>query len=551
MPITAAGVGVAELDLRLTGPKSDLTQHFRLGIASAAPDSYRRTVTPLPGGGSQTISGDLLADFIPGTGSIAISASPFGALDAPALLAALQRYPYGCSEQTVSIAMPLLYANRLASVEHLGVDPDIDGRINQAIERQLSRQSASGAFGMWSADSNDNDSWLDAFVTDFLTRARERNFAAPSQAFEQALDRLRNEVVNTPEPNKDNSAAIAYALYVLARNGRPVIGDLRYLTDAKLEAFTTPLAKAQLAAALAMLGDQARAAGAFGAALKALEAERDGGSRPDYGSRLRDAAAILALVAESNLGGAFQSDAIARAGAVLDEARATRSYLSTQEMNWMTLAAEGLAEHASLAQFRVDGEPVKGALYRRWSGPTLPGRSIVIANAGQNPAELVVSVSGAPIEPDPPAAKGYAIERSFYKLDGTKLDALPSMAQNERVVVALKVTEAQARFARLLVVDRLPAGIEIDNPALVDSGSVEAFSWLSKDVEPTHTEYRDDRFVAAFDRAEGQSAFITMAYVVRAVAPGRYIYPPATAEDMYDPERYGRTGFGELEVKAK
>ena len=31
-------------------------------------------------------------------------------------------------------------------------------------------------------------------------------------------------------------------------------------------------------------------------------------------------------------------------------------------MNWMTLAAEGLAEHASLAQFTVDGEPVKGAL---------------------------------------------------------------------------------------------------------------------------------------------------------------------------------------------
>ena len=177
MPIAAAGIGVAELDLRLTGPKTDLTQHFRLGIASGAPDSYRRTVTPLPGGGSQTISGDLLADFIPGTGSIAISASPFGALDAPALLAALQRYPYGCSEQTVSIAMPLLYVNRLASIEHLGVDPDLDGRINQAIERELSRQSASGAFGMWSADSNDDDAWLDAFVTDFLTRARERNFA--------------------------------------------------------------------------------------------------------------------------------------------------------------------------------------------------------------------------------------------------------------------------------------------------------------------------------------------------------------------------------------
>ena len=112
-------------------------------------------------------------------------------------------------------------------------------------------------------------------------------------------------------------------------------------------------------------------------------------------------------------------------------------------------------------------------------------------------------------------------------------------------MVSLKVTEAQARYARLLVVDRLPAGLEIDNPALVDGGSVEAFAWLTKDVEPTHTEYRDDRFVAAFDRADGQSAFITMAYIVRAVAPGHYVYPPATAEDMYDPERYGRTAFGE------
>ena len=114
----------------------------------------------------------------------------------------------------------------------------------------------------------------------------------------------------------------------------------------------------------------------------------------------------------------------------------------------------------------------------------------------------------------------------------------------------MRVTESEARYARLLIVDRLPAGLEIDNPALVDGGSIDAFSWLSSDV-PAHTEYRDDRFVAAFDRAPGQSAFINLAYVVRAVAPGRYVYPPATAEDMYDPERYGRTAFGALEVTAK
>ena len=66
-----------------------------------------------------------------------------------------------------------------------------------------------------------------------------------------------------------------------------------------------------------------------------------------------------------------------------------------------------------------------------------------------------------------------------------------------------------------------------------------------------HGEYRDDRFVAAFDREPGQSAFFSVAYVVRAVAPGLYVYPPATAEDMYRPDRYGRTAFGALEVTAK
>ena len=59
------------------------------------------------------------------------------------------------------------------------------------------------------------------------------------------------------------------------------------------------------------------------------------------------------------------------------------------------------------------------------------------------------------------------------------------------------------------------------------------------------------RFVAALDRNSEQSAFFNLAYVVRAVTPGKYVYPPATAEDMYRPERFGRTAFGSIEVVAK
>jgi hypothetical protein len=551
IPLTAVGIGTASVDLDLVGPNLEAKQHFVLAIESGAPDLYRRTIRMTPPGASLTISSDLLADFVPGSGSVSVALSPFGALDAPAVLQALDRYPYGCSEQLVSRAMPLLYYNRLASIENLGLDPDIDGRIKDTIARLMSRQDSTGAFGLWEA-GNEDDLWLDAFVTDFLTRARERDFAVPQQGFNQALERLRNEVVNAADPGADSGQPLAYAFYVLARNGRPVIGDLRYLADTKLDVFKTPLASAQIAASLAMLGDRTRAGKVFSTSLQALRDERDDGySRPDYGSRLRDGAGALALLAEANLtSGEIADDAIFQVSTVVEQARSERTYTSTQENNWIVLAAEALADRTPAHQFTVDGKSVTGAVYRKWSGFALDAKPSVIVNASQSPAQAVITTSGVPLTPEPAASAGYEVERSFYKLDGTKVD--PSrVTQSDRFVVVLKVTEAAAKYARLLVVDRLPAGLEIDNPALVDGGDVDAFSWLKKDADPVHLEYRDDRFVAALDRNSGQSAFFNLAYVVRAVAPGKYVYPPATVEDMYRPERFGRTAFGGIEVVAK
>ncbi|TXM87333.1 alpha-2-macroglobulin family protein, partial [Methylobacterium sp. WL122] len=213
--------------------------------------------TLAPGAGLQ-VSGDLLADILPGTGTVSVGASALPGIDVPALLLALDRYPYGCSEQVVSRAMPLLYVNALAARDRLALDDTVDARIREAIERVLSRQDASGDFGLWSAQGS-NDLWLSAYITDFLTRARERGFAVPQVAFGQALDRLRNAVANTTEV-RDGGTDLAYAAYVLARNGRPVMGDLRYLADTKLADFATPLGRAQIAAALALLGDRGRAA---------------------------------------------------------------------------------------------------------------------------------------------------------------------------------------------------------------------------------------------------------------------------------------------------
>jgi uncharacterized protein YfaS (alpha-2-macroglobulin family) len=65
-----------------------------------------------------------------------------------------------------------------------------------------------------------------------------------------------------------------------------------------------------------------------------------------------------------------------------------------------------------------------------------------------------------------------------------------------------------------------------------------------------NAEFRDDRFSAAFERKAGDPSVFTVAYVVRAVSPGRYVHPQAYVEDMYRPDRFGRTATGRVEVTA-
>ncbi|MBO0756747.1 MAG: hypothetical protein J2P54_12875, partial [Bradyrhizobiaceae bacterium] len=106
----------------------------------------------------------------------------------------------------------------------------------------------------------------------------------------------------------------------------------------------------------------------------------------------------------------------------------------------------------------------------------------------------------------------------------------------------------QPQLGRVIVADYLPAGFEIDNPQLVSSGDTGRLSWIENTADPVSTEFRDDRFSAAFDRTNRDPAVFAVAYVVRAVSPGRYILPQAYVEDMYRPDRFGRTETGTVEV---
>jgi len=561
-------VGELAYDIRVTGPGAiNVTRHLTFDVKPPAGDIKRTRVTSLKAnGGNITLSPDLVHGLIPDRTHVTLSVGPTAAFDVPGLLTALDRYPYGCAEQTVSRALPLVYANAVAAQLGIATDKELKARVQQAVNRVFEMQDSSGAFGSWGP--HNANMWLTSYVGDFLTRAKEQGFKVNPLGFSQALDRLQNYINYAPDLKKGGEDR-AYALYVLARNGRAPIGELRYYADTRLDRFATPLAQAQLGAALAMMGDKTRAQASFRAALANIDAPIDPAAeqvyRADYGSDLRDSAALVTLAVET---GVAKAEA-PRLADVIAKAYTSRTYTSTQEQAWMLLAANALSEQAKQTKLVVDGAPVVGSLMRSLAADALSANPLVVTNDSDAPVDTVVTVMGAALTPEPPASKGFTIERSYYTLDGEPVELASATGgtskvnQNDRFVAVVKL-QSNEPSGRVLLVDRLPAGFEIENPRLVHSGDIASLSWLKTSLSPEHREFRDDRLVAAFDfgrssenrnlrRANGENASgksTVIAYIVRAVTPGTFVHPAATVEDMYRPERYARTAAGELIVTA-
>ncbi len=543
LPLRAVQVGEGSINIRLAhanGMAIEQSLHIPVRPASL-PVTSRQVLTLAARSGSVILDRDFLAGRMANAATLSVNISHSLDFDVPALLLSLDRYPYGCAEQTTSRALPLLYLSEMSAAAGLADDPGVKERIQKAISRVLSYQSYSGGFGLWSPGSG--DLWLDAYVTDFLTRAREQRFDVPDRAMMQALENLQNTLAYTTDI-RESGSEIAYALYVLARNRRASAGDLRYYSDTQINAFASPMARAQIAASMALYGDSPRAEQAFGSAFRlAGGREKIPMTRADYGSSLRDSAAMLALAAETRPVPGLVPDMIKLVAASKIPGRAT----STQETAWMLLAARAVKSGDEAILLDVNGEAHSGALGRIISGPDLMQSPLTITNRGEDPIDAIVNISAPPDAPLPAGGDGFAIERTYYRLDGSEAN-ITQATQNERYVVVIRVTETNAWPSRIIVSDLLPAGFEIDNPRLVGSAELSNFPWLGQ-VNAAHSEFRSDRFIAAFDRNANNPRDILMAYLVRAVTPGRYVHPAASVEDMYRPQFAARTATGLMEVR--
>jgi len=535
--VLAIAPGDTEMMLTVTGPNGRVFERRRtITTRPAAATQTRKFLTKLKPGKSLTVDPSLLDGLYPETTNVVLGVNPLPDLDLPSILAGLSRYPYGCAEQTTSKAMPLLHVKALQSalrISHAGPPADA---VDKGVLRLLGMQSSSGGFGFWNSQS-EAGVWISAYVTDFLVDAKQAGYAVPQAALDRALTRLsgladiRYRFDRSPE-----GTGAAYALYVKAKAGVADPARVRRFAAQLPSMKPTSLGRAFVAASLSAVGDRGRARALFATIPMTSKAQNDA-HYYTYGSNVRNAAAILALMAASQ---DVDWPVLEARAEVLSAMVHERRWLSTQEQAWIVKAAAGLTGgDASNVAIGVDGVNVTlgggQGLYRTVSATNIASAPRMVNNSDRQITGLV-TVTGSPSQALPAAQQGFTIERTLFTADGSPLD--PSkVRQNDIVVVTLKGQMIAKGRARALAVDYLPAGLELEN-AKLGGDDLGAYGWLGAVTMPEHVELRDDRYIAQVNLS--QKGEFRVAYIARAVTPGHFAHGGAHIEDMYQPEQFGR-----------
>ena len=560
--VDAEGEGITEIRYTVEGP-DDFRTSKTYPIQSRSPYLPETRVTKQMMEPDEVfeVSADLLDGYVPGSASVSVGFSTLP-LDPATLYASLSRYPYGCTEQTTSRALPLLYSEQLVAMGADGAEDGAATRVQVAVNTLLNRQGADGAFGLWREGDGYASPWLGAYATDFVYRAREAGYAVPNEALERAYGALREvstgdswrvygydtEVWESRYSN-DTSARLmqrsaAYALYVLAKAGKADISRLRYMHDRELDNIGSPLARAHIAAGLALMGDRARAASAFAAAEDVLGYDNTGDY---YQTPLRDQAAILALAAETEM-----TEVVARMAERLGRDAPDPERLTTQEKAFILLATNDLNDGAEDFRVSVKGLGRGNNNDRQYYlSEAQASEGVTFELGGRTPMFRTVMVAGAPAQAPAPASSDLRVDKRFYTLTGGRV-RLDQLSQGDQLVVSLVVTPVERRLNPVIVADLLPAGFEIEailkpQDGRQQYGASGAFAFLGELDGLQTSQAQDDRFVAAVDVI---SEPVRMAYVVRAVTPGEFAIPGVVAEDMYRPEVFARSRAGRVSISA-
>ena len=599
--IDAAGQAMITVEVKGVGnSKIAVKRESVLAISPLAPQERTRRFQRVGAGETVKLDGAMIDGYFAGSALLSATLSSTPPINVNELVKGLFQYPYGCLEQTTSRAFPHVLLDD-ATAQSFGLKPMLpavrERAISDAISRLSGMQRASGAFSLWGDGTE--EPWLTAYVSDFFKTARAAGYAVPDAMMKRADDWMQKQLQqagtsfpakpavakadarpedaitrNTRwwgEQNNRNSAreghrrlgALAYMGYVLSREDRAPLAALRTLYDDYRDRALSPLPLVHLGIALKRMGDVKRATAAFDAAFD-VPYGMDGYDWEwlgDYGTHLRDNAMAYALLESNKIEHKRKDNLLAELMTQLPRSR----WLSTQEQLSLLLAAKSFTGSSAASwQATIAGGAKSEALesknteMREFDASMLK-RGVSVTNTGKEPLYLALEASGYPQKAREARDDLIQLKRTLYNPDGSAVGER-TLKVGEQLLVHLEVF-ANRSIEDGLVVDRVPAGLEIENLNLSQGNRLAEFKTPPRstvnrrgygnrepmsieeslaDTRVKHREFREDRYVAAA-RLGGA---LDLYYLVRVVTPGQFVVPPSFAEDMYRPEVRGLTAAG-------
>lgn len=568
-PLSAApDLGRGRYTLSVSAGDVRFERSYGVVVRPINPSERRVSYSEIADPSRIAISPDL-SGWLPGSVRARVALSNSVPLPLSAVASDLLTYPYGCIEQTTSSTWPWVLVDepmrqRLGLTLPQGMDRKT--QVDLGLNRVASMALPDGHFAYWPGGADYSDPALTPYVADFLLDARDAGFSVPGQMLEKTLERIQQDLLAGgaldwsrhwgERGDHARFAYSAYAGYVLSRVRKAPLGTLRSLWDNDRGRARNGLSLLRLGLALKAAGDGKRGDAAIQLALGEKYRRADAWLG-DYGSDLSDQAHMLALVIADR---GLDAPLLPKLVDLARELRGRR-YTSTSEQ----IAVLKLGRAVGLkARERLPGALIVGANREDFEVASLFNRDLVIedlragaslTSSAAGPLYLYVDAVGVPINPPAPQSNGVSVIRRYYRPDGKLYDGSP-LVEGDTLIAVVDV-KASGEFEDGLVVDLLPAGLEIENPNLLDPRALgnlkvgnEALSDIRDRHSAIHEEFREDRYVAAI-RLDGSQH--RAAYVVRAVSPGSYQVPPPTAEHMYRPEvrAIGEAVPARIEVRSR
>ncbi len=475
----------------------------------------------------------------------------------------LIRYPYGCLEQTISTAFPLLYLKDIDTVKEINEylkDRDINQLILSAVSKVISMRIGDSGFGMWPSTRNVN-SWVSVYATHFLYEANARGFLVDQSVLNSLADYITG-TINIEDDKIHSISTRAYGYYVLSLMKKTRQNDIDFFLQRYRDRLL-PESIAFIAGAYANIGNISMAKELISSDLNLNKGvnltENDRNElQLFFYSELRQKGIILNVLMDM---GQF-ADTELRDQLMLKIVQDLRTrkyvyYYSTQELVWSLRAFVKLLEQNKASgdeQFEgylyKDGKEILSFTHgqRTVFGSGLTGHDLKILNKKDRPFYALLAIEG--IKPGvqfTKYAQGIEIKRVFYDEAGNLLnqDDMLNLKQGQEIWAKIVII-AQSRFRNAAVTDRIGAGFEIENPRLTEQVLP---SWIKpKDIyNPAHIDIKDHQISFFGDIHPGMDTAIF--YKLKALTKGRFLIPPVSIEIMYDPTTRASDSAMNAEIK--